>query len=196
MSDDRMNIAGYDYGRVARSPVTLDDLHRLEQTMGFGEADRRALLEAGEILGPQAEAMVDGWRTIIGAHEHLARWFFGPDGKPDDAYKASVKRRFVRWVVDLCSRPFDQAWLDYQHEIGLRHTPAKKNATDAAHTAAHVPLRYVLAFSVPVIQSAKERLAQAGISGDRLERMSAAWAKAVILTLTLWSEPYTREGLW
>jgi hypothetical protein len=143
-----MNVPGYDYGRVARSPVTLDDLHRLEQTLGFDDADRRALLDAGEILRPQAEAMVDEWRAIIGAHEHLARWFFGPDGKPDDAYKAGVKRRFVQWVVDLCSRPFDQA------------------------------------------------LMQAGVSGDRLERMQAAWAKAVMLTLTLWTEPYTKDGLW
>jgi hypothetical protein len=37
---------------------------------------------------------------------------------------------------------------------------------------------------------------QAGVSGDRLERMQAAWAKAVMLTLTLWTEPYTKDGLW
>jgi hypothetical protein len=191
-----MNIPGYDYGRVARSPVTLDDLRKLEQTMGFDEGDRRALLEAGEILRPQAEALVDEWRAIIGAHDHLARWFFGPDGKPDDRYKARVKRRFVQWVVDLCSRPFDQAWLDYQHEIGLRHIPAKKNATEGAQTPSHVPLRYVLAFSIPVIQAVRKRLLQAGVTGDRLDRMDAAWAKAVMLTLTLWSEPYTKDGLW
>jgi hypothetical protein len=191
-----MNIPGYDYGRVARSPVSLDDLHQLEQTLGFDDADRRALLDAGEILRPHAEAMVDEWRAIIGAHEHLARWFFGPDGKPDEAYKARVKRRFVQWVVDLCSRPFDQAWLDYQHEIGLRHTPDKKNVTEGAHTPSHVPLRYVLAFSIPVIHCVRPRLTQAGVSGERLERMQAAWAKAVMLTLTLWTEPYTKAGLW
>jgi hypothetical protein len=160
-------------------------------------ADRRALLGRGaKILRPQAEAMVDEWRAIIGAHEHLARWFFGPDGKPDDAYKAGVKRRFVQWVVDLCSRPFDQAWLDYQHEIGLRHTPDKKKPHRGANTPSHVPLRYVLAFSIPVIHCVRQRLMQAGVSGDRLERMQAAWAKAVMLTLTLWTEPYTKDGLW
>jgi len=191
-----VNIPGYDYGAVGRSPVTLEDLQRLQQTMGFDESDRSALLAAGEILQPQAEAMVDEWRAIIGKHEHLGRWFFGPDGKPDDEYKASVKRRFVRWIVDLCSRPFDQAWLDYQHEIGLRHTPARKNVTDGAHTPSHVPLRYVLAFAIPVIQSVRPRLQQAGLSGEHLERMCAAWAKAVTLSLTLWSEPYTKDGLW
>jgi hypothetical protein len=44
----------------------------------------------------QAEKMVDSWRTIIGAQPHLAKWFLAPHGKPDDDYKAAVKRRFVR----------------------------------------------------------------------------------------------------
>jgi hypothetical protein len=49
--------------------------------------------------------MVDSWRAIIGDHPFLAKWFFGPDGNPDEAYKAAVKRRFVQWVSDLCRRP-------------------------------------------------------------------------------------------
>jgi hypothetical protein len=73
----------------------------------------------------------------------------GPDGKPDDAYKAAVKKRFVQWVIDTCTRPRDQAWLDYQEEIGLRHTPAKKNATERAQTPELVPLRYLIAFTAP-----------------------------------------------
>ena len=43
--------------------------------------------------------------------------------------------------------PHDQAWLDYQEEIGLRHTRAKKNRTDNAQTPPHIPLRYLLAFT-------------------------------------------------
>jgi hypothetical protein len=54
-------------------------------------------------------------------------WFVEPNGKPDDEYKASVKRRFVQWVIDAAVRPHDRDWLNYQQEIGLRHTPAKKN---------------------------------------------------------------------
>jgi hypothetical protein len=124
-------IHGYDYGtaRAAHSPVTLDELRKLEQTVGWTEADGDAIAKAAEVLAGQEEAMVDAWRSIIGEHEHLAKWFFGPDGKPDEAYKAAVKKRFVRWVTDLCRRERDQAWLDYQEEIGLRHTPAKKNQT-------------------------------------------------------------------
>jgi hypothetical protein len=88
-------IDGYDYGAVPRSPVTLADLKRLEATCGFTDDDRQALLRASVILADNAEALVDAWRAIIGSQDHLARWFFGPDGAPDERYKAAVKPRFV-----------------------------------------------------------------------------------------------------
>lgn len=153
-------IHGYDYGtaRAAHSPITLDELRMLEQTVGWTKADRDALAMAGEVLAGQEEAMVDSWRSVIGQHEHLAKWFFRPDGKPDETYKAAVKRRFVQWVTDLCRRERDHAWLDYQEEIGLRHTPAKKNVTDRAHAPPLVPLRYLVAFTSVVVTTAKEFL--------------------------------------
>ena len=190
------NIAGYDYGRVPRSPVSLEDLRRLEVTVGLTDDDRASLARARDILAGKAEALVDGWRDIIGSHDFLAHWFVGPDGKPDDDYKAAVKPRFVRWVIDLLTRPFDQSWLDYQHEIGLRHTPVKKNSTDHAQTPPVVPLRYLLAFAVPVMQAPRTLFEANGVSPEELERMHVAWTKAVMLTLTLWTLPYTKEGLW
>ncbi|MBV8337128.1 MAG: protogloblin ApPgb [Alphaproteobacteria bacterium] len=196
--NDAPVIPGYDYGaaRAARSPVTVDELRMLEQTVGWTEADGDAVAMAAEVLAGQEEAMVDSWRSIIGEHEHLAKWFFGPEGKPDEAYKAAVKKRFVRWVADLCRRERDRAWLDYQEEIGLRHTPAKKNQTDRAQTPDVVPLRYLVAFTSVVITSAKGFLDKKGHSSEEVERMHAAWTKAVLLTLALWSRPYTKERLW
>jgi hypothetical protein len=193
-----MQIAGYEYGtdQVSRSPVTLDDLEQLKQTVDLTEEDKRYLALAGEVLGDQAEQMVDAWRAKIGAQNHLAKWFFGPDGKPDERYKAAVKARFVQWVIDLCTRPYDQAWLDYQEEIGLRHTPQKKNTTDRASTPPLVPLRYLLAFTSVVITTAKEFLGKKGRSAGEVERMHRAWTKAVMLTLTLWTRPYTKDNLW
>jgi len=187
-----MTLDGYDFGTVRRSPVSLDDFDKLKATAGFSDADAQALKQAGDILLPEAEAMVDEWRGLIGDQEHLLHWFTTPDGKPDDAYKAAVKPRFVQWVKDLCNRPFDRAWLDYQEEVGLRHTPAKKNRTDDRHTPPLVPLRYILAFTPPILAAAHARLAKA----ENGAAMQAAWTKAVMLTLTLWSRPFTREGLW
>jgi len=196
--NDMPVIHGYDYGtaRTAHSPITVDELRMLEQTVGWTKADGEAIAMAAEVLAGQEEAMVDSWRSVIGEHEHLAKWFFGPDGKPDETYKAAVKKRFVRWVADLCRRNRDQAWLDYQEEIGLRHTPAKKNVTDHANTPPLVPLRYLMAFTSIVVTTAKQFLAKKGHSPEEVERMHAAWTKAVMLTLTLWSRPYTKEGLW
>jgi hypothetical protein len=189
-------IPGYDYGKVQRSPVTLDDLKRLQSVVGFTDDDRQALHDAGELLADEAEALVDGWRKIIGSQQHLSEWFIGPDGKPDDTYKAAVKPRFVQWVLDMFKRPFDQAWLDYQEEIALRHTPAKKNKTDKAKAPPLVPLRYLLAFAVPILAGMREHLIRKNLPADEIERLQAAWTKASILTLTLWSRPYTKQDLW
>ncbi len=192
------DIPGYDYGspRAAHSPISPDDLRALEQSVGWTAHDSQALNMAGDVLADQAEALVDSWRAQIAQQPHLARWFFGPDGKADEAYKAAVKKRFVRWVVDSCTRPRDQAWLDYQEEIGLRHTPAKKNKTDGTHTPDVVPLRYLLAFLGPALLGVKPFLGKKGHAADEIEAMQRAWTKSVLLHVTLWSRPYARDGLW
>jgi Protoglobin len=193
-----LDIPGYDYGmaRAAHSPLTLADLRELEETVGWTSTDSKAIAVAGEVLAGQEEAMVDSWRAIISDHPFLAKWFFGADGKPDERYKAAVKQRFVQWVADLCRRERDQTWLDYQEEIGLRHTPAKKNETEDARTPDVVPLRYLWAFAGPVILGARAFLAKKGHSAAEVDRMHQAWAKSVLLTLTLWARPYVKDGLW
>ena len=195
-SEPAFTIPGYSWGRVPRSPVSMEDLRELKFTLDFTERDRTLLRQASDVITDHAEELVDGWRKIIGAHEFLARWFFAPDGKPDERYKAAVKKRFVRWVVDLVTRPFDQAWLDYQQEIGLRHTPEKKNATDHAETPPLVPLRYLLVFIVPVTQAVRPLLQKSGLSADEIDQIQVAWTKAVVLSVTLWTAPYAKEGLW
>jgi hypothetical protein len=139
------DIPGYDFGSAqsAKSPVSAEQLRQLEQTLGWTSSDEQLLNKHAALFEARAEQMVDSWRAVIASQQHLAQWFFAPDGKPDDHYKAAVKSRFVQWVVDVATRPHDQAWLDYQEEIGLRHTPEKKNRADGRHTPPLVPLRYL-----------------------------------------------------
>ena len=191
-------VSGYDFGRpeAAHSPISIGELREIEETVGWGEQDFQILRSHGDIFERDAEKMVDAWRAIIAKQPHLAKWFFGPDGKPDEAYKAKVKKRFVQWVLDVCFRPHDQAWLDYQYEIGLRHTPDKKNATDGAHTASFVPLRYLLAFVSVVAITTRTFFVEAGLEGEELQKLCDAWLRAVQLHVTMWTLPYAKAGLW
>ena len=43
---------------------------------------------------------------------------------------ANSNLRFQQWIQDTCLRPYDQDWINYQHEIALRHTSLKKNKVD------------------------------------------------------------------
>ncbi len=109
-----ISIPGYIYGSgaTAHSPVSLDELRQLEATVGWSEEDARMLQRHGDIFKRHAEQMVDSWRAVIGAQPHLAKWFFGTDGKPDEEYKAKIRKRFVQWVLDACFRPHDHwFWL-------------------------------------------------------------------------------------
>ncbi|MEI2731738.1 MAG: protoglobin domain-containing protein [Dermatophilaceae bacterium] len=184
---------GYSFGSpdLATSPVTLEDLRLLEQTVLWSDEDRRSLRRAGELLVPQTEAVLDTWYGFVGSHGHLVATFAGAHGQPDGAYLAAVRARFARWIDDLCSRDWDQAWLDQQHEIARRHTRDKKNSTDGVtSTSAEVPMRYLVAFVVPISVTVESFLRDAADDGDDVGAMLMAWFKAVTLTAALWTEPY------
>jgi Protoglobin len=189
-------IPGYTYGSegLQRSPVSDNDLELLKQTVLFGEDDERYLRMAGDVLRDQVEDVLDVWYGFVAAHPHLVRYFAGPDGAPIDAYLARVRARFGQWIRDLCERPWDRAWLDYQEEIALRHTPAKKNETDEVDAPDRIPLRYTIAFVYPITATVREFLARKGHSEQEVEAMHQAWFKAVTLSVALWSRPYADDG--
>jgi Protoglobin len=190
------NIPGYTYGTdaVPRSPVSLQELELLRTTLLLGEDDLAALRRSGEILAGQVEEILDVWYGFVGANPHLLAAFSDAQGQPDQAYLAAVRRRFGRWILDTAAAAYDQAWLDYQHEIGRRHHRSGKNRTDGAEAADHIPLRYVLALLVPITATLKPFLANGGATQDEVEAMHQAWVKAVLLQVILWSHPYVREG--
>jgi len=198
MRTERETIAGYHYGspELPSSPVSLEDLERLKQTVTLTEDDVACLRRAGDILQDQTEEIINTWRTVIGRTSHLAVYFTDPRGNLDENYKTRVKARFQQWVLDVCRRSYDQAWLDYQQEIGLRHTHLKKNATDQSATPPHIPLRYLIAFTAVVNDTIKPFLAKKGDAPAEVEAMHRAWCKAVILHVTLWTRAYVAESDW
>ena len=197
MSKQETKIAGYTYGtkEVAKSPVSLEELEELKQTVTLTDEDICYLRMAGDVLEGQEHEVIDKWRGVIGAQPHLAHYFVVPDGKPDEDYKARVKERFARWVLDVCRRPYDRDWLDYQHEIGLRHTNLKKNKTDEASTPPQIPLRYLIAFTAVINDTIKPLLASKENSVEEVEAMFRAWCKAALLYVTMWSRATLRKAI-
>ena len=192
----KTDIPGYIYGTdaVPRSPVSLEELELLEATALWSDDDRAALRRSSDILAPQVEAILDVWYGFVGANPHLLAAFTGPDGQPNQAYLSAVRRRFGQWILDTARAEFDQDWLDYQHEIGVRHTRRGKNRADGVQAADHIPLRYVLALLMPITTTLKPFLASGDAAPEEIEAMHQAWVKAVLLQLILWSQPYVREG--
>ena len=191
-------IPGYAFGvrEAAGSPLGLGDLDLLKRTVLFGEEDEEYLRMAGDVLEGQTDEVLDLCYGFVGSHPHLIRYFADADtGEPNAEYLERVRERFKRWILDTCRRPYDQEWLDYQQEIALRHTRAKKNETDGAYeTPEHVPLRYVIAFVYPITATLKQFLARGGRSAEEVEKMHDAWFKSVVLQIALWSQPYAKEG--
>jgi hypothetical protein len=194
--DTNTTIPGYAYGsaEVASSPVTDDELRLLEATLLWTEDDERYLAMAGEVLRDQVDAVLDLWYGYVGSHPHLVRYFAGPDGQPDGGYLERVRARFGQWIRDLCERPRDRTWLDYQEEIAQRHTN-RKNATDNVDSVPIVSLRYLVAFIYPITATIRDFLAAKGHDAADVDGMFHAWFKSVVLAVVLWSRPYA-ESRW
>jgi hypothetical protein len=189
-------IAGYTYGsaEVAPSAVSLAELENLKVSAGFTAADEVYLRLAGTVLEGQTRQIVEHWRSgIIAGIPNLARHSRTPEGEPNPEYLAKSNLRFQQWILDTCLRPYDQAWLDYQQEIALRHTSVKKNKTDGVSSTPYVPLRDVLAFIVVINETIRPYLAAAGHSPDEVEGMHRAWCKSMQIQAALWSRPYTES---
>jgi Protoglobin len=78
----------------------------------------------------------------------------------------------------------------------LRHTSEKKNRTDGAwETPDSIGLRYILAFIYPITATIKPFLANGGHDAEYVDKMHDAWFKSVVLQATLWSQPYTKDGV-
>ncbi|HZO96643.1 MAG TPA: protoglobin domain-containing protein [Gaiellaceae bacterium] len=185
-------IPGYTYGTdaVPRSPLTLEQLDLLKRTVTLGDDDVAALRRSRALLEPRVDEVLDVWYGFVASQPHLLRFFAGREtGEPIGEYLERVRARFGRWILDTAAAEYDQAWLDYQHEIGRRHHRGK-NETDGVDSVPTIDLRYVIALVHPITATLRPFLAAPGVAPDELERMHDAWRKAVVLQVALWSEAY------
>ena len=192
-------IPGYAYGmpHLDDFPLSDEEFEQLKKTVLLSEEDFRYLRQAGEVLRDQIDDVLDLWYSWVGSNPHLV-YYFGDKktGQPIPEYLEAVRRRFGQWIRDLCERAYDREWLRYQLEIGLRHHRAKKNRTDGVNSVDHIPMRYMVAFIVPITLTIRPFLEKKGHPKEVVEKMHQAWFKAVTLSVALWCYPYAREGDW
>lgn len=196
-AQDRPSIPGYTYGQatLAKAPYTVQELKSLEKALLFTDEDVHYLRMSKAILADQTDAILDVWYGFVASTPELVVYFRNnKTGKPDPAYLEAVRKRFAQWILDTASANYDQAWLDYQYEIGLRHTSPGKNRTDHADSVPFVNFRYIPALTIPVTTTLKPFLAKKGASAEDVEKMQAAWVKSVLMQTILWSYPYVRDG--
>jgi hypothetical protein len=197
-STQQESIPGYSFKTpaVATAPISMEDLQLLKQTVLFTEEDEKYLRQAGEVLADQTSDILDVWYNFVGSHEHLLYYFTSVNGQrhPNTEYLAAVRKRFEQWILDTCNRPYDQDWLNYQFEIGLRHHRTKKNQTDQVQSVPIINFRYLVAFIYPMTATIKPFLAKKGHSPDEVDKMFQAWFKSVVLQVSLWCYPYVKDG--
>ncbi len=194
MSND---ISGYTLGTaaVSRSPVSLGDFEQMKASVLFGDEDVKALRRSHEIVKDHVEQILDVWYGFVGSQPHLVASFSSKaNGTPLGDYLGGVRRRFGQWILDTARAEYDQQWLNYQHEIGLRHHRAKKNRTDGAASTDLVPFRDLFALIFPVTFTLRPFLAKKGHASEEVDQMYAAWVKSCLLQVTLWSHPYVKDG--
>jgi hypothetical protein len=194
---DSKKIFGYTFGtsEVPTSPVTDKDFELMKKSVLFGEEDIKYLKLSYDVLKDYLEEILDVWYGFVGSNPHLLSSFSSKDeGKPISEYLASVRKRFGQWILDTASAEYDQDWLNYQYEIGLRHHRTKKNKTDNVKAAEHVPFRDLFLLIFPITFTLKPFLAKKGHSAEEVEKMHLAWIKSCLLQVTIWSYPYVKEG--
>jgi hypothetical protein len=190
-------VPGYAYGaqKLAKAPYTMADLKGLQASMLFTAEDVEALRQSKEILADQTDAILDVWYGFVASTPELVYFFSSAkSGEPDGAYLEAVRKRFALWILDTADANYDQRWLDWQYEIGLRHNRLKKNKTDGAPSVAQVNFRYIPALTIPITTTLKPFLAKKGASAAEVEKMHAAWVKSVLMQTILWSQPYIKDG--
>ena len=181
-------------GNVARSPVRMAEFELMKKTALFSDDDVRMLKLSRPVLEDQVEAILDVWYGFVASQPHLLASFSDSGGRPIGDYLGAVRKRFGQWILDTADGEYDQPWLDYQHEIGLRHHRARKNVTDGVQAADIIPFRFLLPLAFTITHTLKPFLATKGHSAEQVTAMHDAWMKSVQLQVTLWSYPYVRDG--
>jgi hypothetical protein len=156
-------------------------LEFLQEFVGFGEADWKAIQDSVQVLDSRLPALLDAIYEHLLSFDDTRRVFLGHDGKGevDPRYIAMRKEHLTEWLLRLVSGE-PEGLAAYLSEVGRRHT----SLSGDAHRA--VPPRYLVMLTafiqVKVLDNLFDLLPD---NPAEVRRLGLAWTRLLMLQLEL-----------
>ena len=187
-----------DEARSMLRPVSMKELRMSSRPPSCSPRTTSPRLRMSlEVLRPQVEDVLDVWYGFVGSTPHLLdrTSAIRSTGEPDGDYLAAVRASGSGSGSSTPpSAEYDEEWLAWQHEIGLRHHSTKKNRTDGGKGPSIVHFSHMVALTIPVTTTLRPFLEKGDHTPEEVDRMHQAWVKSVLLQTILWSHAYVNDG--
>ena len=195
----KSNIKGYIYGKpeVPKAKITMQEFQLLLDSALWTKEDEENRKILGEIIKENMNDILNAIVNYFGSKEYLLYYFKDETGTTTiSEYVNNTVDRLAQWLLDICFRPLDESFINYNYLIGLRHTEIGKGKADNVKTIPHIPLRYMVTCIFPVTAVLKSFIAKKIDDPVLVDKLYHTWFKLQVITTALFLIPYTKEGWW
>jgi len=190
-------VPGYTFGQVSRAPISEKDLQLMLDSVLWTKEDEDNRKVLGDIFKKHMKEILDAIVNYVGSREYLLYYFKDKSGTTTiTEYVSNSVGRIAQWILDCCYRPLDQKFIDYQYEIGLRHTPLKKGKADNVQTVDLVHARYMVTFIFPFTAALKPFIQKEVEDFVLADKLYHTWFKLVTVCASIYIYPFVKEGWW
>jgi Protoglobin. len=195
----KQNIPGYIYGKpeVPKAPLTKKDFELLLDSVLWTKEDEENRELLGEIIKENMKEILDKIVSYFGSKEYLIYYFKDRQAQTTiTEYVNNTVDRLAQWLLDICYKPLDENFINYNYLIGIRHTYEGKGKADNVSTVEHIPARYMVTCLFPITVVLKDFIARKVEDPVLTDRLYNTWFKLQVITTALFLIPYTKEGRW
>jgi len=195
----KSEIKGYIYGKpeVPKAKITIQEFQLMLDSVLWTKEDEENRKILGEIIKENMNDILNAIVNYFGSKEYLLYYFKDKTGTTTvSEYVNNTVDRLAQWLLDLCFRPLDENFINYNYLIGLRHTEIEKGKADNVGTIPHIPLRYMVTCVFPITAVLKSFIEKKVDDPVIVDKLYHTWFKLQVITTALFLIPYTKEGWW
>jgi len=192
-------IKGYIYGsqEVPKLKITKQELEQLLDSALWTNEDEENRKILGEIIKENMNEILNKIVSYFGSREYLIYYFKDKQGVTTiTEYVNNTVDRLAQWLLDICFRPIDENFVNYQYLIGIRHTYDGKGKADNIESIQHIPMRYMITCIFSVTSVLKEYIEKKLEDPKLVDRLYNTWFKLQVITTALFCAHYAKEGWW